>query len=113
MKFIYLFINIPFLWKCKIGISQNVKQRRKSVSESTPGYVLPVWVVFVPFADGLEKSMHGFFGSFRSPFRRGSGRSEWFMTIPVLPLAWLIMTFMFVIYWSPIVALVWWVVKNG
>ncbi len=113
MKFIYLFINIPFLWKCKIGISRNVRRRRRSVSESTPGWVIPVWVVFIPFADGLEKTLHGFFRTFRSPFHSGSGRSEWFMTLPVLPLAWLILNFMFVVYWAPLAGLIWWMVYNG
>ena len=110
MKFVYLFINIPFFWKCKIGISKNVRVRRRRVSKSTPGIAVPIWVVFVPFADHLEKTMHGFFKSFRSPFRRGSGRSEWFMTVPVLPLAWLLLNFMFVVYWSPVAGLVWWAV---
>lgn len=112
MKFIYLFINIPFIWKCKIGISRNVRRRRRSVSESTPGWVLPIWVVFVPFADGLEKSLHGFFQTFHSPFRTGSGRSEWFMTFPVLPLAWLILNFMFVVYWASVAGVIWWVVNS-
>ena len=112
MKFVYLFINVPFIWKCKIGISQNVKIRRKYISKSTPGWVLPIWIVFIPFADGLEKSLHGFFGFFRSPFREGSGRSEWFLTLPVLPLAWLIINFMFVVYWAPLAYLIWWFVTT-
>jgi len=110
MMFIYLFINVPFLWKCKIGISQNVKKRRKAVSTSTPGYVIPVWVVFIPFAEHLERQMHGFFKTFNSPFRHGSGKSEWFLTLPVLPLAWIILNFMFVLYWSPVWGLVAWLV---
>ncbi len=112
MKFIYLFINIPFFWKCKIGISRNVRSRRKIVSKSTPGYVLPIWVVYIPFAEHLEQQMHGFFKMFHSPFQSGSGKSEWFLTVPVLPLAWLLLNFMFVLYWSPVWGLIAWFVMQ-
>ena len=113
MKFVYLFINFPFIWKCKIGISKDVRSRRKNISKTTPGVVLPIWMVYIPNADGLEKTMHGFFKAFRSPFRKGSGKSEWFMTFPVLPLAWLIMNFMFVVYWGPIIYGIWWLVQQA
>lgn len=108
MKFLYLFINIPYIWKCKIGISRNVARRRKNVNQTTPGLVLPVWVVFIPFAERLEGQLHRFFSCFNSPFRYGSGRSEWFFTLPVLPLAWLLLNFMFVVYWSPLWLFLYW-----
>jgi hypothetical protein len=108
MKFLYLFINIPYLWRCKIGISKDVSKRRKTVNNTTPGWSLPVWVVFVPFAGNIEKQLHHFFQAFNCPFRMGSGRSEWFLTLPVLPLAWVLLNFMFVIYWSPVWLLVYW-----
>lgn len=112
MKFVYLFVNIPFIWKCKIGISKNVRNRRKHVSKSTPGIAIPIWFVFIPFAEGVEKTLHGFFKAFHSPFRRGSGRSEWYLTFPVLPLAWIILNFMMILYWAPLVGLIWWYVTK-
>lgn len=108
MRFVYIFINVPYIWKCKIGISGNVRRRRRKVSRSTPGFVIPVWVVYVPFAKKLEGQLHRFFGLFKSPFRKGSGRSEWFLTLPVLPLAWLILNFTFLLYWSPVWGLLGW-----
>ncbi len=78
------------------------------MSKTTPGWVLPVWVVYIPFAEHLEKQLHHFFAKFRSPFTSGSGRSEWFFTLPVLPLAWLLFNFMFVVYWSPVFVFVYW-----
>ena len=108
MKFIYIFVNVPYIWKCKIGISNNVKSRRKNVSKTTPGVVLPVWAVFIPFAEKLEQQLHRFFHTFKSPFHKGSGRSEWFFTLPVLPIAWLLLNFMFLVYWSPVWLLFYW-----
>lgn len=112
MTFIYLMINLPFLWKCKIGISRNVKRRRRNIDETTKGWVLKVWALPMPFAENLEKELHRFFRHFHSPFEKGSGRTEWYITIPVLPLAWLIINFMFLIYWSPVWIPIWWIVQK-
>lgn len=115
MTVIYLFLNFPYLWKCKIGITTWGKGRKRvrDVDLSTSGSVFRVWAVPLPFgARALEKDLHRFFAPFHSPFAEGSGRTEWFLTLPVLPLAWLIINLTALLHWSPFWLLVWWVVAN-
>lgn len=109
MKFIYLFINIPFVWFVKIGISRNAWQRSRQVSKKVPGLALPIWAVPMPNAEGLERQLHGFFKRFNLK-AKGFGR-EWFF-LPVLPVAWLIINFMFLLYWSPVWGIAIWVYLN-
>jgi hypothetical protein len=101
-------LNFPYIWKMKIGISGNVRNRRRNITETTPGFAFCIWAVPLPFAEGVEQTLHGFFRRFHSPFKTGSGRSEWFLVLPVLPLSWIIINFMFLLFWFPVWGLAAW-----
>jgi len=84
-------INIPYVHVVKIGVTKNVSDRRKNISSTTPGFVFPIFFVFIPFNQDLEKSLHRVFKHFNLPFDRGAnGFSEWFW-LPVAPFAAMVM----------------------
>ena len=99
IQWLYIMWNIPVIWKIKIGISGGVSYRRKMISESTPGFVFPIWMVKIPFAYDFEQLLHRVFGFAHSPFKNGSGKTEWF-SILVLPFAFIILTFLQLLWWS-------------
>jgi T5orf172 domain len=95
---IYIMWNLPYFHVVKVGITGNVGNRRKNISETTPGLVFPIFVVVVPFAYWLEKKMHGWFSWFNMPFgSSASGGSEWFIFV-VAPFAAVIMA-VFQVFW--------------
>lgn len=96
-QWLYIFVNFPLLILVKIGISGNVGKRRKQVSDKVFGVAIPVWAVYIPFAYSTEQAMHGLF-SWGNIRLNGFGK-EWFI-LPVLPFAWIIINFMFLVYWS-------------
>jgi hypothetical protein len=78
---VYLMGNIPYFWKCKFGISDHAKARRKNVSETTPGYVFSIATAELEFGWHLEQFVHRVYGLQNSQFGEGSGRTEWFLSI--------------------------------
>ena len=78
---VYVMANFPYIWKCKFGISGNVSGRRKNVSETTKGIVFKLAHANLPYGHALEQWLHGFYGFAHSPFKRGSGRTEWFLNV--------------------------------
>jgi hypothetical protein len=78
---VYVMANFPYFWKCKFGISGNVKRRRENVSETTKGIVFKLAHANLPYGHALEQWLHGFYGFAHSPFKRGSGRTEWFLNV--------------------------------
>ncbi len=102
---LYLMVNLPFIHLVKIGISGNVKNRRKNISETTPGLVFPILIVVIPFAWHVEQSMHRVFRRFNAPFgKSASGHSEWFISL-VAPFAAAVMLF-WQLFWLAVVCVV-------
>lgn len=99
-KFIYLMIAVPNIFLTKIGITSNIGRRKKQISDKIFGWAIPVWVVWIPWAFSVEQQLHGFFHKFNSRNKRRG--KEWFWTFPVLPLAWIILNFMFLALWFPV-----------
>lgn len=87
---LYLMCNVPFIWKCKVGITDNKKARRASVSDTTKGRVFTVLCLTLTYAHSKEKFIHTLYAWANSPFKNGSGRGEWFLNIsPVVGcMAW-------------------------
>lgn len=85
-QFLYLLIYLPIPLFVKVGISGNVWQRVGFISESLPGFVVPLLWVKVPFAWQLEQALHGWLSWLSVPFI-GSGRTEYFWLPAVLIVA--------------------------
>lgn len=84
-------VNIPYVHVVKIGVTKNVSDRRKNISSTTPGFVFPIFFVFIPFNKSVEQSLHRVFRRFNMPFgKSANGFSEWFW-IPVAPFAIMVM----------------------
>jgi len=109
MGIIYIMLNVPFIWKVKIGITTTGRssKRRHDISATTPGFVFPIWLMVLPFGTArLESDLHRIFKKLHSPFSKGSGRTEWFL-FPAGIAAWLIINMTAALYWSPVFILVW------
>lgn len=111
MGIIYILLNFPYIWKTKIGKTTvgKLRNRRKSISGTTPGVVFPIWAMVFPFGvDRLEADLHDFLRFLRlhMPFRKGSGRTEWYFILAAI-IAFVVINLMAVLYWSPVMALVW------
>lgn len=78
---VYLMSNFPVFWKSKFGISDNTTARRANVSDTTFGLVFTVLSFDLPFGKKLEGLVHWIYRELNKPFRRGSGRTEWFLNI--------------------------------
>ena len=77
--------NLPHCYKAKFGISDTSKARGREVSNTTDGAVDYVWQVNLPYGKAVETFVHGFYAPLRAPFKSGSGRTEWFLTVnPVI-----------------------------
>jgi len=85
----YLMQNLPFFFVNKFGISDETKQRRKNVSESTPGLVFCLFSFNLFYGYEAEQFVHSvyylqnwrrllsFFGL--EELWQGSGQTEWFV----------------------------------
>lgn len=94
--------NFPFFFLQKFGISDKTKQRRKSVSETTPGFVGVLLSVNLAYGYECEQFVHGLY--YPLNFKRilnsigvgdlwhGSGHSEWFVALS--PIVGTIMLFL-------------------
>lgn len=103
-QWLYVFWNFPFIWVVKIGISGNVKYRRKRVSESSPGFDVPIWFVRIPFAYQVEQGLHRALFFLRVPFS-GSGHTERFFILAAIP-AIVISLLVFLLEWTFYFALI-------
>ena len=103
-QWIYFFIHFPAFWLCKIGISGNVKRRKKEEDKSVWGFYIPVFAVWVWNAYGLEQFQHRIFKAFNRPFH-GSGKTEVFIAV-VLPFGILIAIIWFLLTWAFLIAVV-------
>ncbi|MCC6724872.1 MAG: hypothetical protein IT258_10205 [Saprospiraceae bacterium] len=111
-QWLYLYLNVPFIFLVKVGISGDYKRRAKRVAKHIIGWPVPIFAVRIPFAWQCEQAFHRFF---RLMSIRYGGSREWYL-FPVAPFAILVMLFAFAIDWlvlSSMVALAWWWLKNG
>lgn len=114
---LYLMGNFPYIFKCKFGITDHLKHRRRSVSETTDGAVFTIAFARLLNGHGREGVVHGLYFWANAPFRKGSGRTEWFLNINPIIGAFSVWLFGFTnwlwyipFFWSPIIwldALLW------
>lgn len=85
------FIPLPNPLLFKWGIGGSWLNRLKGVSGTIPGFVLPIFLVYIPFAYQVEQWGHRQLSFINVPYF-GSGRTEWFFiaglafAVPVLAL---------------------------
>lgn len=77
--FVYVMLNFPFFFVNKFGISDKTKDRVKNVSETTPGWVILVFTLNLPFGYNFEQFIHSLYKLQNVKFWTGSGRTEWFV----------------------------------
>lgn len=84
---LYLFINFPFIWLCKIGITRRSAARRaRQVDKSAPGIPIPVFILFAPFfAYYIEQFLHRLMDGLNIRYYKGDGSTEWFFILAALP----------------------------
>jgi len=73
---VFFVIPNPFVFKW--GIAGKWDKRMTGISDSIPGYVVPVFLVWVPFAYHLEQAGHRVL-KFINVKYLGSGKREWFL----------------------------------
>ncbi len=78
---VYLMTNLPYIWLNKFGISDHTKRRAKNVSDTTPGAVDTIIDTGMPYGKHCESFVHTFYFFLRTPFDKGSGRTEWFVIV--------------------------------
>lgn len=71
--------NIPLFHINKFGITDHVKARQKNVSETTAGFVFPIFAPTIAFGWECEQFVHGLYSLQNYRLSKGSGRSEWFI----------------------------------
>lgn len=79
--YLYVMGNFPFLWKAKFGISDNPKARTAFVDKSTAGAVYRLASVRAAWGYEFEQFVRFIYMPLNAPFKRGSGRSEWFLAL--------------------------------
>lgn len=125
--YVYCMSNWPKFWVSKFGITDHTKARVRNVSETTFGtayHIIPPFNIAWGF--WCEQWTHSLYWIFNAPFRRGSGKSEWYLNInPITALIlWTIFGNFTTWYWwfaiifSPVIWLdgllwlcVWWIIK--
>lgn len=78
-----LFFVIPNPFVFKWGIGGSWMKRLGGISASMPGFVLPVFLVWVPFAYQIEQWGHRQLKRIRVRYF-GSGKTEWFFIVGIL-----------------------------
>lgn len=84
---LYLFVNFPLVWFCKIGITRKSARRRaKQVDRAAPGIPIPVFILFAPFlAYPIEQALHWMMDGLNMRYYKGDGSTEWFFILAALP----------------------------
>lgn len=102
-QWLYLMWAVPQIWLVKIGISGGLKYRAKRISETIRGFVVPIFVIRIPFAYDVEQWLHRVFSFAHAPQKGVSGGSEFFAAY-IAPMAVVLMLFIQLFYWSILVS---------
>lgn len=88
-------VHFPLVVFWKIGITgRSATARAADIDEAMFGFPVPVFIVVVPGAYGVEQWLHRVCGWLRVEFYKGDGHSEWFLfpavifALPVMLLIW-------------------------
>lgn len=78
---LYLFVNFPLIWFCKIGITRkSAKGRAKQVDRAAPGTPRVAFILVAPLiAYQLEQLIHWVIDGLNWRYYRGDGSTEWFI----------------------------------
>lgn len=105
-QWLYLLINLPNFYLCKVGITGNLKNRLRSINDEAFGYTFPVFCFRVHFAYQIEQAILNVSKPFKFSYGQ-SGRSEWRIGIVVFlwPLYGLIFLFsrLFILFCTVVV----------
>ena len=76
---VYLMLHIPFVFFVKIGITTKTASRRAAqINRAMFGFPVPIMVIFVPNARGVEAAWHRLCADLSVRFYKGDGHTEWF-----------------------------------
>lgn len=82
-QILYLMINFPLVFLVKIGITGNLQQRKKDISDTTIGIAVPVIAFYLYNAHGLEQWLHRVLAPLNIRLK-GSGGTEWFLILALV-----------------------------
>ena len=113
---VYVMHNIPMFWINKFGITDNTKNRVRSVSETTTGVAFHIFAPTLAFGWECEQFVHWLYHFQNYELKQGSGRREWFVVFsPIFGSLFLIGSYYFGLWadWRIYVAayftpFVWW-----
>lgn len=86
-QWVYIAIHVlyilpnPFVFK--LGIGGSWQKRMQGISGTMPGFVIPIFLVWLPFAYQIEQWMHRKMKRFGVRYI-GSGKTEWFFIIAIM-----------------------------
>lgn len=91
----YIYVLNDGYFRYKIGITDKPKQRLKEIRRSMPKHrIRKILSVKIYGARVLEQYLHLFYAFFRSPHKKGSGKTEWFKFIfPVTPILQILLVY--------------------
>ena len=93
MKKIYIMGSLSHIGRYKIGISKNVTNRRKNISESIKSDVFVIFSCPLLFAYFWEQLLHVVYSPLNASMK-GSGKTEWFwMFAPITPILFILTFF--------------------
>lgn len=83
-QWLYLQIFVPHVWRCKCGISGNVKRRTKQTSDKMPGTAKTIFAIWIPFAYQTEQFMHRAFKPFNTRFSNSGKECYYSIVVPFM-----------------------------
>lgn len=83
---LYLMVNIPYVWRWKIGITtKSMFRRAKQVDRDAPGIPVALFGTIIPGAYFVEQWLHKQLFGLRSNYYKGDGHTEWFNIVAAIP----------------------------
>jgi hypothetical protein len=96
-RYIYILGNTRYLFRYKIGIANNVENRKNGINNSLSGTTYEIFSVKVFYAQRIEQLLHAIYSPLHARMY-GSGHTEWFwMLLPLTPTV--LLAFIFILQW--------------
>lgn len=101
---LYLMIHVPGVWRFKVGITSlsiGASKRAKSIDKEMFGFPVPIMILPLPGAYFVEQEMHRVMRRWNTRFTKASGKTEWFIlmplfyTLPIMLTIWAVYLFIF------------------
>ena len=91
---VYILGNTYYLFRYKIGIAKNMKNRERQIEETLKGDTYEIFSIRLIYAEKVETFLHRIYRLQRTKLR-GSGKTDWFwFLLPVTPILLLCVVFL-------------------